>query len=87
MDTLKKLFPLSFKKPESVGKLVIAVLLYLLVGVVAAVVIALAGVITGWIPVVGVVIGWLLRILGMLVDVYVVVGIVFLFLHYFDVIK
>ena len=87
MDTLRKLFPLSFKKMETVGNLIIAVVIYLVIGLIASLFMALAGWLTGWIPVVGVVVGWILRIIGILVEAYVVGGIVLLFLHHFNVIK
>ena len=87
MDTLRKLFPLSFKKMETVDNLVIAVVIYLVIGIVASLLMALAGLLTGWIPVVGIAVGWVLRIIGIFVDAYVVGGIVLLFLHHFNVIK
>jgi hypothetical protein len=87
MDTLRKLFPLSFKKMESVSQLVIAVVIYVVIGIVASLLMLLAGLLTGWIPVAGVIIGWVLRIIGILVEAYVVGGIVLLFLHHFNVIK
>ncbi len=87
METLKKFFPLSFKRLDSVGSLVIGILIYLVVGIVAGVLIALSGAITGWIPVIGKLVGWVLGIAGGLIDLYVLVGIVIQILAYCKVLK
>lgn len=87
METLKKLFPLSFKYTDSVANLIIGILIYLVVGIVGGVLIALAGLITGWIPVVGAVVGVLLRLIGGLVDLYILAGIVIQILVFAKVIK
>ena len=87
MDTLKKFFPLSFKRLDSIGNLIVGILIYLLVGIVAGVLIGLAGLITGWIPVVGAIVGWLIRIAGAIVDLYVVADIVIQILAYCKVLK
>lgn len=79
METLKKIFPLSFKFLESVASLIIGVLVYLVVGAVASIAIALISPI----PVVGLIVG----ICGGLIDLYVLAGIVILFLAYFKVLK
>lgn len=68
---LKKLFPISYEKST-----LVSILVYLVTAVVASLLIAFAGAITGWIPVVGTLIGWALRIVGIVVDIYVVGGIV-----------
>lgn len=34
MDTLKKIFPLSFKRNDTVGNFIIALLIYVVVGIV-----------------------------------------------------
>ena len=47
----------------------------------------LAGLLTGWIPVLGAIIGVVLGLLGSRVSVYCVAGIVIRFLTYFNVIK
>lgn len=87
MDQLKKLFPLSFKHTDTVKDLLIGIIVYICAGIIAGLAIWLGGFITGWIPVVGTIIGWVLRILGALVDIYVVSGIVIQILAYFKVIK
>ena len=76
MDSLKKLFPLSWSYTKGVGNLIVGILLYVLVGIVAGALIWLAGFVTGWIPVLGMLVGWVLRVIGILVDVYVIAGIV-----------
>ena len=78
---------MSFKKNDSVSNLVIGVIVYVVVAIVAGLLIGLAGLITGWIPVAGAVIGILLRAIGSLVEVYIIAGIVFKFLAYFNVLK
>ena len=87
MDSLKKLFPLSFKRNDTAGNFVIALLIYIAIGIVAGVLIGLAGLITGWIPVAGAIIGWVLRIVGILVEVYILVGIVLQILAFCKVIQ
>ena len=79
METLKKIFPLSFKFLDSVANLIIGALVYLVVGVIASVAIGLLA----FIPIVGVIVG----ICGALIDLYVLAGIVILFLAYFKVLK
>ena len=74
MDTLKKIFPLSFKEKKDVAALIINILIQLVVGIIAGALIA----ILAKIPIIGIIIG----IVGALVDVYVVAGIVLAILHY-----
>lgn len=87
METLKKLFPLSFKRLDSVANLIIGILLYLVVGIIAGALIALATLIVGWIPVIGTIIGWVLGLIGSLIGLYVLAGIVIQILAYCKVIK
>ena len=87
MDTLKKIFPLSFKRTDTAGNLVVGILLYLVVGILAGAVIFLASLIGGWIPVVGAILGWALGVIGGLVDVYVLAGIVIQILVFAKVLK
>ena len=84
---LKKLFPISYKYTDSIGSLLIGILLYIVVAIVAGLLIWRAGMIIGWIPVVGAIIGWVLRIAGILVEIYVVAGIVIQLLVFFKIIK
>ena len=87
MDILKKLFPHAFAcKKSEVGKFVITLILYLVFGIVAGVVIGIAGLLTG-IPVLGFILALALRILGALVDLYVLVGVVLCILCFLEVLK
>ena len=86
METLKKIFPLSFKRTDTAGNLIVGILLYLVVGIVAGAVIAVAGLLTG-IPVVGALLAIVLRLIGGLVDLYVLAGIVIQILVFAKVIK
>ena len=79
---LKKLFPLSYKK-----SLLVSLIVYIVVAIIAGALIGLAGLLTGWIPVVGMVVGWALRIISILVEVYVIGGIVVSILLALKVIK
>ena len=87
MDILKKFFPLSFKRTDSVANLIIGIIIYLLAGIVASAVIVLATMITGWVPVVGALIAWVLGVVGSLVGLYVLVGIVLQILVFAKVLK
>ena len=72
METLKKIFPLSFKEKKSVGALIVNILLHVLGD-------AVAGVIIGILPILG--------ILGGIVGLYFTAGIVLSVLEYIKVIK
>ena len=72
MDTLKKLFPLSFKEKKTVGALIVNILLHILGD-------AVAGIIIGILPI--------LAILGGIVGLYFTVGIVLSILDYLKIIK
>jgi len=87
METLKKFFPLSFKRTDSVGNLIVGILIYLVVGILAGLVIGLATLIGGWIPVLGTILGIVLGLAGSLVDLYVFAGIVIQILVFCKVIK
>lgn len=87
METLKKLFPLSFKRTDTVGNLIVGILIYLVVGILAGVLIAVSGLVTGWIPMVGAIVGIALKLIGGLVDVYVLAGIIIQVLVFAKVIK
>lgn len=79
METLKKIFPLSFKYTGSVANLIIGILIYIVVGIVGGLVIGL----TALIPIINIVCG----LLGAIIDVYVIAGIVIQFLVHFKVLK
>jgi len=78
MDILKMIFPFSFKAKDSNG-LVIAILIYVVIAVIGAILLGLLS----KIPFVGIVFG----VLGGVVDLYAVAGIVFAVLDYFKVLK
>lgn len=86
MDTLKKFFPYSFGASE-VKDLVIKIIVYIVAAFIAGAVLAVAGAITGWIPVLGGLIGLVLSIVGGVVELYVLIGIVLLVLDYLKVLK
>lgn len=81
MDVLKKIFPLSWKFTGSVANLVIGVLVYLVVGIIGGVAIGIVGLIP--LPLLGTILG----LVGGLIDLYVVGGIVIMFLAHFKVLK
>lgn len=87
MDMLKKIFPLSFKEKKDVAALVINLIIHLVVAIIGGAVIALAGMLTGWIPVLGALIGWVLGIIGTLVSAYCLIGGVLSVLDYLKVLK
>ena len=76
---MKKYFPLSFKFSDSVLNLIIGLVVYIVVGAIGGVAIAIVGAL----PIVGI-IAW---VLGLALDIYVVVGIVVLLLAFFGVVK
>ena len=87
IETLKKFFPLSFKRTDTAANLVVGILIYIVAGIIAGAVIALSALITVWIPFIGLIIGWALGLIGSLVEVYVVAGIVIQILVFAKVIK
>lgn len=72
MDTLKKLFPLSFKEKNGIGGLIVNILIHLVAD-------AIAGVIIWILPFIG--------FLGGLIGLYFTVGIVLSVLDYLKVLK
>ena len=72
MDTLKKLFPLSFREKKGIGGLIVNILLHLLADFVAGIIIVI-------LPILG--------ILGGLIGLYFTVGIVLSVLDYLKVLK
>ena len=81
MDILKKLFPLSFKMTGSVSNLVIGAIIYVVVGIVGGAALGLIGLLQ--LPLLGALLG----IVGAVIDLYVVGGIVVMFLYHFKVLK
>ena len=87
METLKKLFPLSFKRVDEIGNLILGILIYLVVGIIAGALIWLSTALVGWIPIVGAIIGWALGVVSSLIGLYVLAGIVIQVLVFAKVIK
>ena len=87
MDKLiKKLFPISWKYQKDGKELAIGIIIYIVAFVIGGLLLAIAGLFTG-IPVLGVILGLVLRIVGALLDLYVVVGIIFSILIYVGVVN
>ena len=84
MDTLKKLFPLSWKYKKDPANLAVGIVIHIVLAILVGALITLASFITGWIPVLGVVIGWLLGIISSLAGVYILAGIIIEILLYFN---
>lgn len=78
MDTLKKLFPHAFKATE-VNPLVIAIIIYVVIGVVGGAVVSLLSII----PFIGI----LFSLVGTVVGLYSLIGIVLSILVFVKVIK
>lgn len=86
MDTLKKIFPRAFKT-DSVGALVVNIIVFVVIGVIASILLGLTGLISGWIPGVGLLVAWLIGIAGTIVDLYVVIAIVLSILNFLKILK
>lgn len=69
---MKKFFPWSYSK----AGLIIGLIYYILVALVASLLIVFAGTLVGWIPVVGRITSLALKIISIVVDGWVVIGIV-----------
>lgn len=78
MDTVKKLFPLSFGK-ETLKDLVIAIVIYIVADFACGLVIGLLGAIP--------LMGWLFSIVGWVAGIYFFAGIVIAILAYLKVLK
>ena len=87
MQALKKLFPLSFKYTKDVANLVIGILIQVVAIVVVGLLIKLATLLTGWIPVVGLLIAWILGVISSLLGLYLLASIVIQVLVFCNVIK
>ncbi len=87
MDILKKFWPYAMKERTSGGDLAIAIIIYLVAGILAGAVIALATFLVAWIPVIGWLIAWVLGLLSSLVGLYCLAGIVFAILSFCKVLK
>lgn len=87
MDILKKVFPNAFncKKSDTNG-FVVTLIVYIVLFAIASVVLWVAGFLTG-IPVLGTLLAIVLRVLGVIVDLYTLIGIVLSILCFVDVLK
>lgn len=83
MDTLKKIFPVSFKYTDTTANLVIGILLYVVGMIIGGAVVGLAQWILSFIPV----LVWLLGVVGSCVSLYCVAGIVIQVLVFAKVLK
>ena len=84
---LKSFFPLSWKYADSVVRLVIGIIVYLVVEILVGALITLSTLLTGWVPVVGAIIAWILGIISSLIGLYTLAGIVILILVFLKVLK
>ena len=79
MDLIKKIFPLSFKYLGDVKSLIVGIAIYIIAAAVGCIAIGIAS----FIPLVG----WLFATLGVILDLYVVGGIILHLLAFFKVIR
>ena len=86
MDMIEKYLPHAFAA-DTKERMIGALIIYAVILVVGAIVSWLIGTLLGWIPLIGIVIGLLLKIAGIIIDVYAVAGIVLTLLVYFKVLK
>ena len=87
MERLKKFFPISFSYTENGTALAIGIVLYLIIGFLFSILIAVSGVLASVIPVVGNLVAIILSVISGIVEAYVVGGIVIQVLVYCKVIK
>ena len=83
----KKFWSLSFKYSKSLIDMLIGIIIYIVIGAIAGALIWLAGAIVGWIPVVGLIVGWILRIVGLAIELWVLIGIVLSILATLKIVK
>ena len=87
MKDLKKYFPISFDRTKSLTDFIIGIVIYVIAAAIFGLLLGFASAITGWIPVVGTVVGWIIKILSIIAEVYVFVGLVLLILAFLKIIK
>lgn len=87
MDLLKKLFPISWKYKSEVKDLIIGIIIYAVAGVIGGALLSIAGLITGWVPVLGDLVGIILGAIGALIEIYIIAGIVIEVLLFAKVLK
>ena len=84
METIKKIFPYSFKEKKDLGALIITILLHIAVGFAVGVVI---GVLSYFLGKVSPILTLPLSLVSSAAGLYLTAGIVFNILHYVKVIK
>lgn len=83
MDTLKKIFPVSFKYTDTTANLIIGILIYIVGAIIGGAVVGLVQWILSFIPV----LVWLLSVVGSCISLYCVAGIVIQVLVFAKVLK
>ena len=78
MDTVKKLFPFSFKEFD-VKSLVITIIAYIVLGFLVGLVLGLLGKIP--------LIGWIFRLVRWLIELYITIGIILAILKFLNIVK
>lgn len=86
MDMIKKYLPHAFAA-DTQERMIGALIIYAVVLVAGIVISWLIGTLLGWIPLIGIVVGLILKIAGIIIDVYAIAGIVLTLLTYFKVLK
>ena len=84
---MKNYFPLSFKYSKGLIDMLVGIIVYLIIAAIAGVLIWVAGMLIDWIPVAGEVLGLILKIVSIVVEAYVLVGIVLLVLAFLKIVK
>ena len=87
MEILRKIFPLSFKRVDTVANLVIGILGYVAALIVAGIIFGIAGLVGGLIPLVGAIFEWMLGVVSTVVGAYILFGMVIRILVFTKVIK
>ena len=87
METLKKIFPMSFKEHKGAADLVIGILIYIVVGIIAGALIWLGTFLAGLLGFIGAIVGWALGVVGAVVDLYILAGIIIEVLAFCKVLK
>ena len=79
METLRKIFPYSFKEKNDIGALIINILIHVVLGTILKFVLGICIIIP--------VIGLIASLLSKLVEIYLAVGVILSVLDYFKVLK
>ncbi len=87
MDTLKRFFPYSFKKRNTVSDLVVGIIVYAVASIIAGAIVFIAAYLAAWIPVLGPILAWTIGFVGSVINLYCIGGIVLSILYYNNVLK